>query len=496
MTVLTDIWILPPLAFGRLGSATKACQAFSWASPIISPNGSMKTVLAAENSIDVDEDGVPTIREAREFNEVALKDEQDRFYPVCPFFELHGSWQDDEGEHEGPITPNVLDAAGIAIDDVQWSVNTANLKAFHYTLRDGDRVEANEQHVSAADTTRRPLRGISPQSDGIDALIPEGQFVPLGAMQPVKSTEELPGLRMRVYAPAGVIYAPTDIAERVEGEEDWEGFAVPEERAFLNPTARWALLRIPTDTPGPLENDQRVNPRGLAATFNSGQSLGLIDDASDGLVACAIGDLVAHARIAIGPPDFAPSARPFVSLQDGLADRVDRSSIRDEDISGEVLATVVGDIFERALETSDLSNKDAQNDRAHFTNATEPDSFRGPIPPTDGVPDDPERAPFGTLWARSDQEDTPLSRVDSLPVGARGKRKHRRLNALEYVKDRLKDDPDFVARWLRPPLDDHAYDRRMPALMRGSDRRPMHLTRRQYEMVQRWTEAFVSSADS
>jgi len=66
------------------------------------------------------------------------------------------------------------------------------------------------------------------------------------------------------------------------------------------------------------------------------------------------------------------------------------------------------------------------------------------------------------------------------------------LNALEYLKDRLRDDPAFVEKWLRPPLDQlPLYDRRMPALMRGSDSRPMHLTRRQYEIVLRWARSFV-----
>lgn len=33
---------------------------------------------------------------------------------------------------------------------------------------------------------------------------------------------------------------------------------------------------------------------------------------------------------------------------------------------------------------------------------------------------------------------------------------------------------------------DRYYDRRMPAVMRGSDRHPMHITRRQYELLVAW----------
>ena len=53
------------------------------------------------------------------------------------------------------------------------------------------------------------------------------------------------------------------------------------------------------------------------------------------------------------------------------------------------------------------------------------------------------------------------------------------------LEDRLREAPDLMDRWLRPPLDPNPFfDRRMPALMRGSDGRPIHLTRRQYELLQ------------
>lgn len=489
MTEILKTWLLPPLAFGRLGSAAKPCQAFSWGAPTVRPDGSMKTVLVPEDTITVDDAGNPQVVEARQFNEIVLKDEESRFHPVCPFFELHGAWRDAAGDHEGPITEAVLTAAGLGLGDIRWSVELANLKPYHYTLRDADRIVAREPDIPANDTARRDLKGLTPTDVAGEPLAPGPEFVRLGAVQAVRPTDALPGLRLRVYAPAGVVYGPTDLDQRIAGDSEWGELSLPQERRILNPAAAWVGFNIANDPPGPLPEDGRVNPGGLAATLESGRSVGLIDDVSDGLVACAVGDLPpAFARIAVGPPDFSPDSRPFVSLQDGLADRVDREAVRVEDIPMSELAEIVADIFQRALETSDLSNKDAQNDRSHRENSR---GFPN-RPPDGGPPEDPEFPPIGTLWASSQTSGTLLSRVDALPVGSLGKRKHRRLNALEYLKDRLRDDPAFVERWLRPPLDPLAYDRRMPALMRGSDRNPMHLTRRQYELVKRWAQIFVA----
>ena len=161
---ITKTWLLPPLAFGRAGSADRPCQAFSWAAPVITPKGAAKTILQPEDTIEVSDDGTPTLREARQFNRIELKDEANRFFPVCPFFELHGAWTEDGVDKEGPITEAVLQGAGLSLADVRWTVAVANLKAFHYTLRDGDRVEATVE-VPATDTGRHALEGRSHGGD-------------------------------------------------------------------------------------------------------------------------------------------------------------------------------------------------------------------------------------------------------------------------------------------------------------------------------------------
>ncbi|MGI9499642.1 MAG: hypothetical protein ACR2P3_06370 [Geminicoccaceae bacterium] len=488
MIEISRIWLLPPLAFGRVGSADRPCQAFSWAPPTITPDGTAKTILVPEDTIDLDDDGNPTFRQANQFNRIDLKDDAGRFFPVCPFFELHGAWTDDGTAHEGPITEALLEGAGLDLTSVRWTVAVANLKPYHYTLEDSDRVEALVDDIGANDTSRHDLEGKSPDDAGGPLLASEDDPVHFGAMQVVRPTNELPGLRLRVYAPKGVVYAPSDIQTRISGSERWGDLDVPAERRVLNPLSHWANYNIPADAPGPIDDDRRVNPQGLAATDRFAQSLGLVDDVSDGLITCRVGDLTAaHARIAMGPPDFSPASRPFVSIQDGLSDRVARDIARTGNVEDGELEEVVADIFERALETSDLVNKDAQTGRCHNENG-------GTLsPPSDNF----ETPPIGTLWARGGTPGDIATNVDALPVSFKGQRKHRRLNALEYLKDRLRDDPAFVERWLRPPLDEvRFFDRRMPALMRGSDRRPMHLTRRQYDLVERWAREFLASHTS
>ncbi|GAA6179576.1 hypothetical protein NBRC116594_10140 [Shimia sp. NS0008-38b] len=76
-----------------------------------------------------------------------------------------------------------------------------------------------------------------------------------------------------------------------------------------------------------------------------------------------------------------------------------------------------------------------------------------------------------------------------MPVSMLGQRKHRRYNAIEYFRDRLREEPGLIEKWIRiPRAPERFYDRRMPALMRGSDSNAMHLTRRQYDLIQLWAK--------
>lgn len=499
--MLRKIWLAPPLAFARLGSAARPCQAFSWAPNQIGPSDSEKTRLSAEDTYTLDAQGAVTVTPASSFDVIEFKDEQGRFLPVCPFFELHGDWDEDGNLRSGPLTMAVLEQFGpklegesIKLADIQWEVAIANLKAYHYTLNDGDRLEARV--TLTGDQTRRVvLEGRTPQSVNAVAItevpmIGPDRHIPMGAVQVAQPSRDAPELRLRFYAPEGLVYGSDDLGSR-ELEGSWTGFRLPG-REIVNAASSWARLNFDELMLPPLPYpDGRNNPGGLAAADARGVSLGLVDDVSDGLVSCTIpGFPPAVARIAVGPPDFAPNARPIVSIQDGLADRVDRDKMRNGEISDEELEALVHDIFERALETSDLMNKDAQSDRAHTENGEQ----LLPPPPT-GYQD---RA-HGTMWPRPGTQtaaDPRPDNVDALPISQEGQRRHRRLNALEYLRDRLREEPDYIENWVRPPIDpSRAYDRRMPPLMRNSDRYPMHLTRRQYELLLRWAAKVRQTED-
>lgn len=519
--MLTGLWITPPLAFARLGRSPTPCVAFSWARVGISPSGSAQTTLRPEETLTLAEDGTVSSDVP---NTVVFRDDDGAWRPVCPFFELHGSWDLDGQSHEGPITKAVLADNGFSLLDLRWTVTLGNLKAYHFTLDEGDRISATVT-IEGDDTTRNTLVGSSPDEPGREPLIPAATPMPMGEVQLAKPTDDdsFPELRLRFYPPKGLTYGPASLPQKLaaaadprldpsvnpqadlrtwEHNAEWFGYELPPAQQVVNPNARWAQLNLDTEGPPPAgAGDPRNAPGGLSASLYELRggpqdavanriSMGLVDDVSDGVVQCSVGGLVAIARIAVGPPDFAPMNRPLTSLQDGLADRMLRGDVRDNPPGDAELEAIVADIFERALETSDLMNKDAQNDRARGTNFDREDPANTDLPnPLPGF----ESNPRNTLWASSNDRVTARPapagslQVDAMPVSFKGQRSHRRYNSIEYLRDRLREEPDLIEKWLRPARDPSPFfDRRMPALMRGSDGDPMHLTRRQIEMIRLW----------
>ncbi|MGH2769267.1 MAG: hypothetical protein ACRDJF_01910, partial [Actinomycetota bacterium] len=205
-----------------------------------------------------------------------------------------------------------------------------------------------------------------------------------------------------------------------------------------------------------------------------GRSLGLVDDVCDGIIRCSLaGAAPAEARIVVGPPDYAPDRRPFVSIADGLTDRVRRADVSDPSYveNEDLTSQEVRDLMERVLEMMENVNVDVQNDRARRENRV--------IAMAEGRP----------LEEAANQAFPAIEPVlgRPFPLTERGRQPHRRFVALEVFEDILREQPELISRWIREPLTgDRYYDRKMPAVMRGSDRMPMHLTRRQYELLVAW----------
>jgi hypothetical protein len=497
--MLKHIWLTPPLAFARVGGSTTPCAAFMWSQNDLTPDGSGQTTLQLTETIELDANGVPKDVTPEH---IIFRDEEG-IRPVCPFFELHGRWTHNGAERSGLITKAVLDQFNVKLNDITWSVHCTQLKAFHYTYEEGDRIDALLR-LNGDDTQRHVLEGGSPVS-AKQPLVPKGAAVPFGAVQVARPSAEFPEVRLRFYAPPGLIYGPKNIRERIQAanfaidaNREWKRLLLPAKHSILNPRSAWATFVLERSKLGPFFGlDARNYPNGLFAFLLVGpdadnaesHSLGVVDDVSDGVITCTVKSdgqtLSAVARVVVGPPHFGPTSRPPISIADNLTDRVDRDAARrPERWTLEELRDVVADIFERAFETSDLVHKDYQNSRCHSDNE---DRLRELGRTSAWDREDVDKM----LWKDITTNVGPVKegKASAFQLSEGGERKHRRYNTVEYLEMRFRENPELFTTWIRKPLDPNPYfDTRMPALMRGSDTRPWHLTRRQWELMRLWIE--------
>ncbi|MFI8104442.1 hypothetical protein [Streptomyces sp. NPDC086023] len=448
--MIDKLWLQPPLAFARLGPSRTPCDNYRWGPSDLSPRGSGKTTVVPEPTLDLAADGTLTERMPQK---VRFKDAEG-WRPVCPYFEVHGSWTVGGERRTGPVTEQVLAEFGLGLADVRWEVTVANLKPHHMTQAEGDRITARVA-VRGDDHQRHRLDGVSPQTEP-QPLVPAGRSVPLGAVQVPAPDAALPELRLRFTPGAGVVYGPEGLPQPPNGR-----YRVPPERLFLNRNAEWPKFRMNS-------TDPRTVPRGLfAGAENSGQSVGLVDDVCDGLVTVTLpGGLSATARVVACPPVFSPDRRPFVSIADGLTDRVGRGEVRRPGYTDDPrTAPEIRDLFERILETAGNVNLDAMNDL------------------------------FGAL--------APVEPLDGMPLGLTdsGRRRHRRLVALEMLEDLLRERPALITDRVREPSGDPRYTDRsefteqMPPAMRAADGAALHLTHRQYDLLVAWARSLRANTE-
>jgi len=545
--MLKRISLYPPLAFARVGGSPTPCDNFFWGPDDLQPGGTARTRIIPCETLDVAGDGAVTARALSESDTIVFKDEHG-LRPVCPFFEIHGVWDEDGVEMTGPITPAVLARLELSARDLTWQIEIANLKAFHVTGAAGDRIVASLE-IRGDETQRRQLEGRSP-NDG-KPLVPPDKFIPLGMVQATRPGGDLPEFRLRFTPPGGKPYAPRNFADRVANlrrpeekdvidsaekaleklidgvppekvREDYAlslnrlwfpGFALPPEQCLLNPDAVWPhynLLNYANLASQAKELVPRVAdllavagrgdrsefirallgpyadvgnlPPGLFAFAaeppNILGSLGLVDDMGDGTITVRIAGLEATSRVVIAPPSFAPDRRLPVSLADGLTDRVDRKRVRDEAwITGDQTSAdkEVGDLLDRAYETAGLQNIDAVANFFREENSNRAKRRNSPMTPQQAA---------DLLW-----DGAKIDSVNGLPLSAIALQRHRRNTSRLFFEIFARETRRWFERWIRPPADSQRfYDKRMPGLMRGFDRRPLHLTRRQYEALKAWAK--------
>jgi hypothetical protein len=444
MLEIVEIRILPPFAIARLGSSTDPMD--NYCLEIIDPIGP-RHITDAE-TLQVNRETGEAQAKTRPF-EVKFRDAQGNIRPVAPFLEV---WVLVAGSDElVPLTTDVLKLAGLAPADVKWSVKVANIKAFRRTGDPRDQIVADAGPFS--DHGVKSLQG-----DCLNFL--DKKSIPLGSVQYIKPNEAFPEIRLRFTPAAGKVYGPPP-----PGGEPPDGNLADE--VYDTSKGLWKGYQDAADpkTDPVLAIRKATNPGNVYAGTDSSDgshrvSWGYLDDECDGFVDVALTAegrrLTSYARIAAGPPTFAPDSMPVRTVFDELEQAMDGpelESVKEEEIEQ------VQQIVRRALETVRLMNTAQMN---MFSKQR------------------------GVGMARMDYLDvnratTPIldpAIADSLAIRSRHERV---LLALES------GSLAWFARVLREhdevgDLTDEGR-KKMPALMRGADARHLALTRRQINKV-------------
>jgi hypothetical protein len=426
------------------------------------------------------------------------------------------------------LTSSLLERAGGSIAGVLYTVHLANRKAARRSGDPANSFEANLQ-VVGDDHRRHQLLAFTAPRPNQEPLVLPDRPIPLGwfqVLQPVPRTHvdvDLDVLRMRFTPARGEVYGP---GSAVEGADESTGRPfqlVPAENRILNQRASW--LRYD----GSYSNFLNPEPWDTydGADQNDNVSWGVVDDTCDGLIRAEVvirgRRHLAAARVTVGPPDYAPDRRPFLSLADDLADRDEEPvSLAEIQATLGMTLTEVTDLFQRVFETAGLINLDAIRSRGLDDDQallSDPGTRVGKLPFTDATSMTGADKPYAsakvealTPQAPVDPGATPLPYSQLVPLA------HERLAQQDELLDFLTSQPDRVRLLLRPPYGqfaelkakvqsgdgpnpdfrdprlarDQAHDMRMPPYMRDELGAALSLTRRQYLAVLRYVEALAA----
>jgi len=526
-----SVFFTPPMAVARLGGSDTPLDAFVWREDPSTEGGGL-TSLEPALSLRMDDDGsVTSYRPV----ELVFRD-GDLLRPVAPFLELWVEY--DDGSTEA-LTSTLLGALGGSLGGVGHHVAAANRKA---ARRSGDPACAFTAVADFDHSGHGPVELLA-SSTGARPLVPADHPIPLGriqAIRPAAASHDAPvvgvdpdALRLRFTPAKGLVYGPPTA---VEGVYDAGGAGhqlhhqiVPPERRTLNQDSAWAdytLNKPELRHPSPADTyDGSGDP-----TSANDQSWGVVDDTCDVMITTtvALGDSthVAQARVFVGPPDYGPDKRPFVSLVDDLLDRTEPDHDNAHAGPGgdvEPLAAVeVADLLRRVFETVSLDNIDLQRRRGLRENELNRDAFlaaaddqgtgaslraRYAVDPATAAPPRADKASMTSDDVGYRAADRHKLRTDTnLPFSTLGREAHVELTDLPVLLAFLKDNADRLRRLIRPPYalvresepsaarqssgfrrpwdaDARVHDMRMPPYMRDSDASPLSLTRRQYIQV-------------
>jgi hypothetical protein len=549
MPRLLDIHFRPPLAFGRLGGSARPLENYSWRDdPSI--HGASYTVIEPSTSLEVLPDGsVLPYRPSL----IQFRDGKD-LRPVAPFFELWATIEYTAGDLDEspaqepdkrrqraagerdvvPLTSRLLSRMGGSLDGVLYTVHVANRKAARRTGEAANAFEARLQ-VKGNDHQRKELLASTPPVPHQEALVSPERPIPLGSVQVVRPLPrahlevDLDVLRIRFTPARGQVYGPPTAAFAEASVSGRLFEIVPPANRILNEKSSWT--RYDGDY------SKYTNPEPFDTYDGADQgdnvSWGVVDDTCDGTLEASVvvgaRRYGALARICVGPPDYAPDRRPFLSLADDLTDRdVEPPSAEDLQQHTEEARAIVADLFERVFETASLLNLDAVRTRALGDNRNNILSAQQNQTRVDGLPytdsrsmtvqdtpyaDDNVKALIPGDGTAADTPEQPLPYSGLIPVA------HQQLAQSDELLSFLSTQTERARHMLRRPYGnvselapevapdaepspdhrdpridrDRAHDMRMPPYMRDELGTALSLTRRQYVEIMRYLDLLSAS---
>ncbi|WP_052594062.1 hypothetical protein [Aureispira sp. CCB-QB1] len=455
---IIDIRILPPIAIGRLGSATEPLAAFdlevSETKPLDFRTIIPKETLNVNPTTGVIEAYLP---EQIVFKDsTGLGDSAGKIHPVAPFLEVFVITDQDENTLV-PLTEALLEEAGLTLSNLSWHVDVANIKLYRRTQNVADKINAQINNITTHE--RMELKGLC---DNFLA----GKYLPLGTVQFIQPTEDFPEIRFRYTPGPGKVYGASKT--RISGEtmtEEKDPIYEQMGDAFLiyDKTKDWFGY-----TEGNQERPILTNPAMIFAGYDDATngtrvSWGYLDDECDGFISVHLdlgqGDILkARTHISAGPPAFAPDTLPVRVVTDEI-EQILKGPIVQEPVSIEEAE----DIIRRALETVRLMNTAIMNGNA----------YNG-------------KYNTASTMVRQDSNDfnrmyEPImatSLVDNLAVRAIHERVFNGISTgLSPWFDNAIRRPDKIG-----DLSDEER-RKMPGLMRGADGRALCFTHRQIDTI-------------
>jgi hypothetical protein len=493
MSVIEQIFFLPPMAVARLGGSDVPLECFIWVEDPTT-HGGAATMIQPETTLLVKEDGSvhPTIPSSIQFRDgTALR-------PVAPFFEL---WAVVQGRNDPvPLTTALLGESGGSLGGVTYTVTAANRKA---ARRTGDEscAFAAQIRVAGDDHRRHPLMASSVGAQPLvfpDRPIPLGQFQVIRPAQGTQVGVDLSVLRARFTPAKGEVYGPPGASIGRAPDTNRQHQIVAPANRILNPNASWLEYNA---------SDRKFNNPVPADTYDGAdrgdeRSIGVVDDTCDAVIEAAVvaggARLRTIARVFCSPPDFAPDRRPFVSLADDLIDRDPPAAEPQETLDDSLKR--LADLFQRVFETVSQANVDAMRERSIGGGQT--DGKASDRPRTDDRSMTPQDTPYYQPTKGVIPPPTPDNR---LPFAEKAREVHAPLAEADDLALFLRENPDLIRRLIRPPYGafkdlgakptpnpahrdaritrDTLHDMRMPPYMLDSDATALSLTRRQYNFL-------------